>query len=306
MHDRSKDFKSGSDDSCLGAEYAPVRLPEDFPISKPHHVTRSAANAIKAHIHECLEIGYCHDGSGIFLIGKKMLHCGPGDAVAIREGEMHLLVSPHDSSTRWSFVNLNPLGLLAGGPRDLSEVDSSALGAKSFMNVIASAEHPDICSLVRDIVEELDRDLPGRRQARMAMVWTMMVKLRRLAAPDSGAVAESADPKSFDDLERLRPAIREIADNFSKDLSVSHLAKLCRMSEPNFRRLFHRRLGVSPRDYILRLRVEVAKSLLGNSAIPVLALSLRSGFPSLSNFNRQFRRFAGMAPRDFRRMRKTS
>ncbi len=299
MRNRSQ---SGKDDDirlASGGEYAPVRLPPEFPISKPHHVVRSAANAIRAHIHECLEIGYCHEGSGIFLIGDKMLHCGPGDAVAIRQGEMHLLVSPHDSSTRWSFVNLDPIGLLAGSLRELGDADSAPLSSKSFMNVVPCASQPAICALVKDIVEELDGSQPGRRQAVMGLVWTLMVKLRRLAKSDEAS--PSPDAKSFDELDRLRPAVRLIADKFSKDIAVSELAKLCRMSEANFRRLFRRRLGLAPRDYILRLRIEVAKSLLKNSRLPILELSLKAGFPSLSNFNRKFKRFAKTAPRDFRR-----
>ena len=294
MRDRSTKLRVEDSGLCAGGEYAPVRLPPDFPISKPHLVTRSAANAIKAHIHECLEIGYCHDGSGIFLIGDKMLHCGPGDAVAIRQGEMHLLVSPQDSSTRWSFVNLDPVALLAGALRELGEADSAHLSS----NVIARQAHPDVCTLVKDIVDELDGDLPDRRQAVQGMVWTLMVKLRRLAKNEG---SRPPDAKSFDELDRLRPAVRQIADNFAKDISVAELAKLCHMSDANFRRLFHRRLGLAPRDYVLRLRIEVAKSLLRNSTLPVLELSLKAGFPSLSNFNRQFKRFVKNSPRDFRR-----
>ncbi len=302
MRHRSKSVQSDSDVSHLPGEFTPVRLPVDFPISKPHHVTRSSANAIRAHIHECFEIGYCHDGSGVFLIGGKMLHCGPGDAVAIREGDMHVLVSPQDSFTRWSFVNLDPLGLLAGSLRDLSEIDSSPISSYRFMNVIPAAVHPDICSLVRDIVDELDRDHAVDRQALRAMVWTLVVKLRRIAAPMQAEEPESVriGSRSFEDLERLGPAVRQIADDFSESLSVNRLAKLCHMSEPNFRRLFHRRLGASPREYIHRLRIEVAKSLLRNSSLPVLDLSLKAGFPSLSNFNRQFKRSVGMTPREFR------
>ena len=52
-------------------DYEAIPLPEDFPIRYIAH--RQADTPITAlHLHDHLEIGYCHSGSGIFVIENKV------------------------------------------------------------------------------------------------------------------------------------------------------------------------------------------------------------------------------------------
>jgi len=280
-------------------EFAPVNLDPEFPVSEPHRVVRTLSTSIKAHVHECFEIGYCYEGHGLFLIEDKMLHCGSGDAVAINHKEIHLLVSTPDSACRWAFVNLDPISLLASCLEAGDSLETASLAGSTFTNVVSQANHPDVCALVRDIVEELTEKREGYRHSVKALVWALMVKLHRLV--DGKAPSDGQGSKGKASLERLRPALKQIASNYSKDISIGELAKLCCSSEPNFRRLFNRCLGVSPMDYLLRFRLEMAKMFLRNTDKSVLEISLKSGFPTLSNFNRQFKLHIGCSPRDWRK-----
>ncbi len=282
-------------------EYAPMNLAPEFPVSEPHRVVRSvsAPDSTKAHVHECFEIGYCYEGHGIFLIEDKMLHCGQGDAVAINHKEIHLLVPSPDSSCRWAFVNLDPIGLLAGCLEAGDSIETASLAGSSFTNVMSPSEHPDICALIKCVVEELGAKGEGYKPAVKALVWAMMIKLHRLVeAKPSIRVTERGGKAS---LERLRPALKHIAMHYAKDISIGELARLCFSSEPNFRRLFNKCLGVSPMDYLLRFRLEIAKMFLRNTEKSVLEISLNAGFPTLSNFNRQFKLHVGCSPREWRR-----
>ena len=51
----------------------------------------------------------------------------------------------------------------------------------------------------------------------------------------------------------------------------------------------------------LRIRLMMAEQLLHDTALSVLEISERCGFPCLSTFNRQFLRRSGISPREFRK-----
>jgi AraC family transcriptional regulator len=73
------------------------------------------------------------------------------------------------------------------------------------------------------------------------------------------------------------------------------------LSPFHFLRLFSRALGVTPHQYLLRVRLRHAARLLVDPVRPITDVALAVGFADLSNFIRSFRRAAGVSPSAFRR-----
>jgi AraC-like DNA-binding protein len=73
------------------------------------------------------------------------------------------------------------------------------------------------------------------------------------------------------------------------------------LSPFHFLRVFAKIVGVTPHQYVLRLRLREAARLLAEASRSITDIALDSGFADLSNFVRTFRRAAGVSPREFRR-----
>jgi AraC family transcriptional regulator len=65
-------------------------------------------------------------------------------------------------------------------------------------------------------------------------------------------------------------------------------------------RSFRRYLGVTPADYVRRLRVEQACRMLVQSRMPLIEIALEVGFADQSHFTRTFRRVMGVTPAVYR------
>jgi AraC-like DNA-binding protein len=92
-----------------------------------------------------------------------------------------------------------------------------------------------------------------------------------------------------------------IAEHYDEELRLSNLAHHLGVSPFVLCKQFRRTTGVTFKDYVSRLRVEKAKSLLLNPKYRVSEAAYAAGFQSLSNFNRHFRRITGQSPTRFRR-----
>ena len=91
-----------------------------------------------------------------------------------------------------------------------------------------------------------------------------------------------------------------IAGHPTADLSVESLAKRVAMSPRHFARVFAQELGVTPARYIERVRVEVARRRLEESALGVDAVASESGFGSAETMRRAFLRNLSVSPVEYR------
>jgi transcriptional regulator GlxA family with amidase domain len=91
-----------------------------------------------------------------------------------------------------------------------------------------------------------------------------------------------------------------IAENLSADLSLGALAARAGMSERSFVRHYRSQTGVTPARSIEQLRLEAARRLLGDTALPVKRIAARCGFGSEETMRRGFLRAVGVTPQAYR------
>ena len=98
----------------------------------------------------------------------------------------------------------------------------------------------------------------------------------------------------------IAPAVEIMDHNFTEnDLSVAFLAALCGISEVYFRRLFLNSFGVPPKEYIIRKRIEFAKSLLESGSFPISEIASLCGYSEPCHFSREFSKRVGVSPRGY-------
>jgi two-component system response regulator YesN len=89
--------------------------------------------------------------------------------------------------------------------------------------------------------------------------------------------------------------------NMAEDITVQTLADLVYVSKSYLSRIFRRQTGMSLNDYLQKLRVEAAKSILVSSNLCIEQVSAMVGYHSPKYFYRVFLAGTGMPPREFRK-----
>jgi len=278
-------------------EFAPCILDADFPISigSGRFVQRDAP-ITRLHLHDALEIGYCHSGSGIFVIENKVLPFRAGDLCIINNREMHLAQSARNTVSAWTFVMVDPVRLLGPQVEEPEILSMAALCGPDFNNILRGSAHAEMARQALNTIQELSDRKPGYRAAVRAGIWGIMVGLHRLPNPTR---PDSMPPVSCG-MERIAPALDHLARYYAQPFRVRQLADLCHVGVTHFRRLFQKATGLSPVQYLTRLRIRMAASLLESTSRKILDISLEVGYPTLSSFNRHFHSIMGDTPRKWR------
>lgn len=103
---------------------------------------------------------------------------------------------------------------------------------------------------------------------------------------------------------QLRRAKELIAGHLAEGVSVARLAEECGLSRSYFTKAFKCSTGLSPHEWLMRMRVERAKELMLGSDEPLSQIGVACGFSDQPHFSRIFLRLAGASPSTWRRVKR--
>ena len=266
----------------------PVSFTDSYPLLIHDQHDHPSREIVYLHRHNCLELGLCVKGDGIFVVEGKILTFSAGDFSVISPSEAHLATSSPGTTSHWIWFYFDSERILL--PR-FPEMDLNflhLLRGGNFSNIFDGKRH----SWGARFLEELFT--ARSEEEKTAWLLLMLTRLRKHVPATAAERTEYGG-----DFERIARAITYFGRKYAGPISIAEAARLCGMSQTNFRRIFKHETGESPLDYLNRLRISLAKAELRTGKLRISEIAPYCGFPSLSSFNRQFRKQTGHSPRTF-------
>jgi transcriptional regulator GlxA family with amidase domain len=118
-----------------------------------------------------------------------------------------------------------------------------------------------------------------------------------------GGQLQFSEPLQFQTraVDRFADLAHWMIANMRKDLSVEVLAKRAGLGERHFSRRFKATFGVSPAEYVERLRLDEARRRLPSAHQTVESVAASVGYASADAFRRAFERRFRIAPSTYRK-----
>ena len=298
-----------------------VSMPEPFPVDgpadgraaeSPASAVEPASRAIQAFIsrpefsvrrsavRQCRFEPHSHASYSVtaVLAGSMRVHLGGGEALLMPGmvaftgiGESH---SAEADDVDFVSIRISPalVNMLA------AEIELIRAAAEI---VFRSAYTTDdgLLATVRQIASELLDAKPGYETMIEALVRQMSVQLLRthLTVRKSAQIELSrAGPVD----RRLRRAIEFMHDNYGRELALEEIAAAAYVSEYHFARLFKQITGTTPHVYLANIRIEKARRMLVETALPIIEVAAMVGYQSQSHFTKIFKSVTGLTPRAYR------
>jgi len=93
-----------------------------------------------------------------------------------------------------------------------------------------------------------------------------------------------------------------IDDNINEQITISDISKELAYNKSYLIRLFKKNIGLTPQNYIVNEKINLAKDKLKNNySKAIVDLANESGFYDQSHFNKNFRKIQGMSPIKFKK-----
>jgi AraC-like DNA-binding protein len=257
------------------------------------------------HWHKEFEILFVTEGSILFTIEQHEYLLHPGDFVFINSNYYHSAKAASNESCSFFALdfsyqlfheNLNSRFC----KKYILPILNGSLEPYEVIRKADSDTNPDswqakIMKLLIDInnYEEYELDLHELEiKSHLFIIWDLYYKNCNI----------KSDFKDADllNLERLKPVIQHIQDNYAYEITLAELASFIPMSEGQFCRMFKKTMKVTPIQYIMRYRILQSCHMLLGTDKKISEVANLSGFNSISYYNRLFTQTIGCSPKHYR------
>ena len=108
--------------------------------------------------------------------------------------------------------------------------------------------------------------------------------------------------RTSDDIpEVLSQILRDMHSSFFEHYRMSEYAARASVSKATMERMFKRYLGVSPQEYLIKIRIETAQVIIQGSNNSFQEIAKRVGYKNLYHFSASFRKVTGMTPSEYKK-----
>lgn len=249
------------------------------------------------HWHNATEIIMPLQNPFTVMIGDTNYVLKEKDMIIIPPCELHTLISQE-------------------GRRLIFQCDNSVLGEASALEQIMSVISSPVC-----INSESDKELYVLAQKTMLDIYddyysnsdiadvkiytkllNLFINIRESQICLQEVAMDCSRNKLYEYNEKFNQVLKYIDKNYMYDITLEQLADIAGYSKYHFSRIFKQYNSVSYIQYINARRTKAAETLLLDPEIPITEVAMRSGFSSLTTFNRIFKDIKHCTPSDFKKL----
>lgn len=258
--------------------------------------SRNSPTSYPTHWHTQAEFILAKENNCIYSINETTYTLNEGDVLIVWPTELHeVLSTPERGSLIMQF-----------DAKIISECRDFGIYYPRLQSIHKVSDYSeDLNRLIAQemtLCEERNQNQESFFEAKaLSSIYAMLINMCTFLQNNNGNEQSATPSFASESFLKIKSACNYIAKNCDGNLSQDEVAKSVGFSTYYFSRLFHQYTGETFSGFVTRQRIEMAKQLLGNKAIPVTDVAYLSGFQSISNFNKVFKSIMNCSPMQYRK-----
>jgi AraC-like DNA-binding protein len=265
-----------------------------------NYITLDSSKEVPWHWHEELELIYVVEGSLKVRLPGEQIVINQGEGIFINTNILHAANS-HEKQKCLIHSLVFYDRLIAGDKSSIFAtvyvqpiLNCPALKYTSFTS--ASQWEKEAAACIEKAFQKLAYEDQGYElliRNDLSLLWSILFR-------------QSSDKLSSDKYEseidylRIKIMISFLEEHFNEQIDIAQIAASANVGKRECIRCFHKMIGLSPIQYLIKYRISESLHYLRDTDMPISEIALCSGFDSPSYFAQIFKRYQKCTPRQFR------
>jgi AraC-like DNA-binding protein len=235
------------------------------------------------------------------LLLNKLYKLRENDILIIPSCELHNITVPDSAENGKRIILMFEPTLLYS----LSGL-SGAISVLNGLNLLTPEDTPGIYETVRSLLLAIHNEYLKadslRNPAIYARIIEIFIALARYYSSNKPLLTENKPRKGQEYVARLNAVFEYIDEHVSEKLTLESVAGIAHFSKYHFDRIFKEYTNNSFYQYLKRLRIKKAETLLLNPGLPITGVAAEVGFENIAAFNRAFKETKHCTPSEYKKM----
>ena len=233
---------------------------------------------------------------------ERVISLAPHEALFINTGQLHMIRSPDGQSGATAYILLFSPEYIAAENSLVYEKYVRPIHEHNMLPyaIFSPSEdwHNELITGLELITREYENDDAGCELALRNHICNMwLILVRNLYKLPLCPASSQKRQNQF----RLKQMLSFIRQNYMNKITLDDIAHSALISKSECLRCFRSRFDMTPIQYLIRCRLELACHLLRSGNMNIKEISARCGFEDASYFGRIFRLHFGITPLSYRR-----
>jgi len=250
------------------------------------------------HSHNYCELVFIISGSGTHVLNNAEHNVEAGDVFTIKPGQFHKFLDCRNIKLYNISLDPNRLNELDGEIKELEGfrslfMDEEPLGNFPYRR-LPGKKYDYIYGLLSSIIDEVSRSEEGY----ITLCELYLVQIIVFLSREYGKTEYTSSQNI-----RLAEAVAYIEKNLAQQITNYELSEISHLSLRHFTRIFKMVYNDTPANYITKLRLKTAKSLLEDDSYNISEIAGMCGFSDNNHFSKMFKRAYGVTPKRYRTLK---
>lgn len=229
---------------------------------------------------------YTHTGRSMVHFGRERREAAAGTAYFYRPGEEQFYGQIRNICTKCYWICFSGYG---------AETLLRELGLETG-SVMEIGTDRSLVSIFETIISELMQKAEHYQIRTSILMQQTLCKIAELRENRSGRTKPEMQ-------ECVAKAIDYMNMHYPERIMVKELAEKSGLSVSRFIQIFRGSAGVSPKEYLMNVRMDKACEFLRYTNLTVKEIAVMTGFEDQLYFSRVFRKYRKLSPTEYRKMR---
>lgn len=278
--------------------YRYYEMPLNSPVLALYERPYDRTENDRLHFHNYMEIGYCCEGSCSVILDNHEFPCHGGMLTIIPQNVPHMTIFHKELKCRWQYLIIDTDTFLSDIYKDNCRLAAQLIRR---INYQAYLDHEKELERIAVPINQIFKLMQEQEELYLEELKGLLLTLLiNIAKRNKEAPLEDYPPKA-PNTTIIAPALDYISRVPERPIKIEELAAMCHVSEAHFRRIFVESMNMPPLKYINQVRIRRACDELQRTHDSINAIATRTGFSTLSTFNRNFRQITGTSPQQLRK-----